>query len=213
LAYNYSDAQEIVEICENNNIKLFVNFIRRSDPGAIEIKKMISNKSIQSPIKGVCWYSKGMYNNCSHFINLIEHWLGYFKKSFVISKGRLFNQIDPEPDFLLEFEKGSVSFFSAWEEFYSFYKIELITKTGTINYNSGGEKISFHNIEADKKINNFKIISNSGIQIGSDMNNYQYNVYNELYKSINGLHANICKGNEALETQKILYLIDKQLSK
>jgi len=143
---------------------------------------------------------------------LIEYWLGYLKKSFVISKGRLFNQIDPEPDFLLEFEKGSVSFLSAWEEFYSFYKIELITKSGTINYNSGGEKITFHNIQTDKKINNYKIISNYGIPISSDMNNYQYNVYNELFKSIEGLHANICKGNEALQTQKILYLIDKQLS-
>ena len=31
---------------------------------------------MRPPIKGVCWYSKGLLNNGSHFINLLEFWLG-----------------------------------------------------------------------------------------------------------------------------------------
>ena len=44
-----------------------------------QYKKMFINGEIQGPIKGVAWYSKGIVNNGSHLINLLEYWLGHIK--------------------------------------------------------------------------------------------------------------------------------------
>ena len=48
----------------------------------------------------------GLYNSGSHFINLLEFWLGNYEKIQLIDRGRLFNEKDIEPEFLIEFEKA-----------------------------------------------------------------------------------------------------------
>ena len=72
LAYDLADARAIVDECEKADVKLFVNYMRRADPGAIEVKSRIESGEIELPIKGVAWYSKGLLHNGSHFFNLLE---------------------------------------------------------------------------------------------------------------------------------------------
>ena len=149
-----------------------------------DIKNRIDSGFIKEPIKGVCWYSKGLYNSSSHFINLLRFWLGKFKECKVLRKGRLFNNLDPEPDFYINFEKGGVYFLSAWEELYSFYKIELITNNGFLNYDFGGENIKYY--KKDSENNKTNLITKDSIVIKNDLNKYQLNVLEELSKSLQG---------------------------
>ena len=66
------DARTMVDICKKEGIELFVNYMRRTDPGVIEVKRRLSEKEIITPVKVNVWYSKGILNNGSHFINLME---------------------------------------------------------------------------------------------------------------------------------------------
>ena len=43
------------------------------------------------------------------------------------------------------------------------------------------------------------------------MDVYQLNVLNQIYKYYLGNNNTLCKGSEALSTQKIIYLISEQL--
>ena len=72
LAYDLTEAREMVDACDRAGIKLYVNYMRRADPGVIEVKRRIEKNEISMPIKGVVWYSKGFLNNGSHFFNLLE---------------------------------------------------------------------------------------------------------------------------------------------
>ena len=67
LAYDIYDAEEMVNLSKKYRVKLFVNYMRRSDPAVIEIKKKIDSKKILTPLKGVVWYSKGFIHNGSTF--------------------------------------------------------------------------------------------------------------------------------------------------
>ena len=71
LAYDLVAAREMVDACDSAGINLYVNYPRRSDPGVIEIKRLIEADEFTGPIKGVVWYSKGFLNNGSHFFNLL----------------------------------------------------------------------------------------------------------------------------------------------
>ena len=62
LAYDLGDARNMVAVCERAGVSLFVNYMRRSDPGAAEVKERIESGAIVLPIKGVAWYSKGFSN-------------------------------------------------------------------------------------------------------------------------------------------------------
>lgn len=209
LSYSYKDSKEIVKICKYNKIKLFVNYVRRCDPGAIEIKNKISSSVLEGPIKGVCWYSKGLYNSGSHFINLLQFWLGDFKSSKLFFKGRVLKNIDPEPDFYVDFQKGSIFFISAKEEFFSFYKIELLTKKGVLSYEYGGEKINLFNLENLNRKDEPNKLCKEGFLIANDLNRYQLNVFNELENFLIRGESNISTGDDALHTQKVMQSLKK----
>jgi predicted dehydrogenase len=100
----------MVKACFDSGCSLFTNYIRRSDPGGIEVARRLHAGEIRSPIKGVAWYSKGLYNNGSHLVNLLQYWLGDVTGFKVVSRGRDWEGTDPEPDLEICFESGNVSY-------------------------------------------------------------------------------------------------------
>ncbi len=200
LSYTEEEAAQMINFCVNKKVKLYVNYMRRSDPGAIRIKNMIDSGEMGKWIKGVAWYSKGLIHNGSHFINLLEFWLGPCKDSKIINNGRLWQNNDPEPDVYIEFEKGSVVFMSAKEECYSHYSIELICEYGRIRYEKGGELILLEKTTSDQNFPSYFVLNGSPEIIINNMERYQLNVVEQLFKELSGDDGSICRGNDALET-------------
>lgn len=210
LAFDIHDAEEMVNLCKKYGVKLFVNYMRRSDPGVIEIKKRIKSRKILTPIKGVVWYSKGFIHNGSHFFNLLEFWLGTYIKSQVLSSGRSLDNSDSEPDVEVDFKNGKVIFISAWEEAFSHYTIELVSKSGRLRYDNGGELITWNSVQIDPDIPGYQILKNVPEIISNDMEHYQRNVANELKKAIEKKSSNISTGEESLNTLKAMKEIINQ---
>lgn len=213
LASNFNESKKIVRLCDSFGVKLFVNYHRRSDPGVINIKDRILSGNISEPIKGLVWYSKGFLHNGSHFLNLMEFWLGPVKKHSIISDGRLWMKKDPEPDIYIEFDMGSIVFRSVWEEMFSHYTAEIISPAGRIFYDRGGEYIQWQGTANDQKFDGYTILNSTPEIIKNDMNHYQYNVYQELIKNLHGEDSSLCTGQEALDTQETIQKIFSSLSK
>lgn len=211
LAYDIYGATKIVESCEAAGIRLFVNYIRRSDSGVIEVKRRIANDLITQPVKGVCWYSKGLLNNGSHFINLLQYWLGDIVDFEVINKGRLWADKDPEPDLKVNFKLGTVVFLAVYEENFSHYTIELISPSGRLQYARGGSQISWQSVIDDPVCEGYRILNPVSENILSDLNRIQLHVLNHLISNLNGQESSICTSRDALNTLKILDEIGKAL--
>ena len=210
LSFDLHTARKIVDDCESAGVKLFVNYMRLVDPGALEVKRRIESESISMPIKGTVWYSKGLIHNGSHFFNLLEFWLGAFVKAKVLNVGRLWDGKDPEPDVLVEFERGKVVFQSAWEEAYSHYTIELLSPSGRLRYEQGGEYIAWHPAQADPNFPGYKILMATPEVIPNGMNRYQWRVFDQLADSLEGEFTSLCTGRQALTTLEAINQIIKQ---
>jgi predicted dehydrogenase len=200
LSHSLSDATEMVTLCKNNNIDLFVNYIRRSEPGCIEIRKRILQQTIDTPIKGIAWYSKGIYNNGSHLINLLEYWLGKITDFTFIKPGGHWNNVDPEPDFHLDFEHGNVAFQSLWEKSYSHFKIELYSPDGCLIYDNFGESITWQSIINDPVYVDYTKLDNQPIIIPTQMSTYQFHVMDQIYNYQANKPYELCTGTQALNT-------------
>jgi len=210
LAYGVTEARNMVEACEAKGVSLFVNYMRRADPGAIEVRKRIENASISPPIKGVAWYSKGFLHNGSHFLNLLEYWLGAFVRATVIEPGRLWESHDPEPDVLVEFEHGKVSFLAAWEEYFSHYTIELLSPSGRLRYDQGGEHITWQATHCDPNFSGYQTLSTEPELIANGMDRYQWHVADQLANALAGKPQNLCTGRQALATLEAIHQIIRQ---
>ncbi|MFA5824703.1 MAG: Gfo/Idh/MocA family oxidoreductase [Gallionellaceae bacterium] len=207
LAYDLNEARRMVEACEKSGVKLFVNYIRRTDPGAIEVKHLIDRGEIVGPIKGVVWYSKGFLHNGSHFFNLLEFWLGAFVKAKMLDAGRVLGERDYEPDVQVEFERGKVVFLAAREEAYSHYTIELVSPAGRLRYEKGGELIVWQSTQSDEKISSYNVLRDVPDIIPNDMNRYAWNVADHLAEAIAGKPHSLCTGRQALHTLEAMHQI------
>ncbi len=211
LAYKLEEARNIVSDCASCNTLLFVNYMRRSEPGVLEITRRINNGKIASPVKGVVWYSKGLFNNGSHFLNLLQEWLGGSLECNIHSKGRLWNGNDPEPDFSITFEKGEIIFIAANEENYSHYTIELVSASGRLRYEQAGNDIRWQSAVKDPVCDGYTILESKEHRIDSQLDKAQWHVAEQLANSLESKSASICSGNEALRTLELLTCIQDKL--
>jgi predicted dehydrogenase len=209
LAYSLTEAQSMVEACESSGVQLYVNYMRRSDPGVIEVKNRIESGSIATPLKGIAWYSKGFLHNGSHFFNLLEYWLGDFVSARILNSGRILECEDCEPDVQVEFKRGAVVFLAAWEEAYSHYTIELLSQSGRLRYEQGGELITWQSAYDDPNFPGYKILRTAPDLIANDMGRYQWNVVDQLANALENRPSYLCTGREALATLNAMHQILK----
>jgi predicted dehydrogenase len=207
LAYDVDEARRMVGTCAQHGVSLYVNYMRRSDPGVIEVKRRLVNGVIANPVKGVAWYSKGLLHNGSHLFNMLAYWLGEMIDSQIIDAGRIWDARDPEPDVRVRFEKGTIVFLAAREEDYSYYTVELVTGNGRLRYEVGGEEIQWQDAVADSNTAGYTVLASNVETIASGLGRYQWHVVDQLASAMKGLNAHLCDGADALRTLQSLHIL------
>ena len=207
LSDNLDEARCMVQACSQKGVSLYVNYIRRSDPGAIEIKRRLVAGEIETPVKGVAWYSKGLRHNGSHVFNLLQYWLGSMEGAQVLAPGRLWENADPEPDVRVTFVRGSIVLLAAREEAFSHCTIELLAPNGRLRYERGGQQIDWQAVRPDPNFKGYSTLSAQPETIASGMDRYQWHVAEQLAAAAHGRDCRLCSGVEALATLESLQTI------
>ena len=207
LAYSVGEAERIVLLCKQNNIKLFVNFIRRADPAVLKIKHYFETDVIVKPVKGFAWYTKGFLHNGSHLFDLLSLWLGNMVSSQVITIKKINSGLDFVGDVNVEFSRGSILFAAMPENSFSMHAIELFSASGRLRYDYNGHVVTWYpavkktsqktNIELDR----------IGKTIESNLRQYQWNVLDHINFALQGCAHNLCTGETALANQKKMHSI------
>jgi predicted dehydrogenase len=199
LAYSSVETRAIIDACDRRGIPLLVNFIRRADPGIMEVATRIENGKIATPFKAAVWYSKGLLHNGSHMVDLMRFWFGPVRGIRLVQSGRALPQGDAEPDFQVTFDHGSAIFCAAWEEHFSHYTLDLVTSSGRLCYEQGGE-LFWRSTETHPAMDGYRRLAPQPEIIGNDMNRYQYHVTEQLGRMLRGASCTLCTGAEAAAT-------------
>ncbi len=211
LAYSLEEAELIVNSCHDAGCLLYVNYLRRVDPGVLEVKRRLQSAEISSPLKGVAWYSKGLIHNGSHFTNLLEFWLGPVQDFTIINPGRYISDSDIEPDVQIFFQNGVVTFLAARNAYFYHNEIHLVAPNGCLRYEQGGSRIIWQPIIEDPIFANFMGLSQSGERVTTGSRRLQWHVTDHLSLCLRGIHSPLCSGDDALSTLKSLFQIQLSL--
>ena len=181
---------------------IFVNYIRRSDVGVLELKKKIDNK-VHLPLHGHVWYSKGMFNSASHFINLFQFFFGDLLNYKLLNKKQYPNN-DLNLDFQLNFDKAEIIFQTVDAKNFFHNTFELIAKNCRVRYDFGGAEININYKSTNKVLTNYHTLGEDNEQLESDFYNVQWHVVNEISKFMKDEKANVSFIQDAIETLKVL---------
>ena len=205
LAYSLKEADEIVQNCKINNVRLYVNYMRNSSKISIELFKKISNKDILPPFKIIQWYSKGIINSASHFVTLFNFLFGLPINIESLRKNSLENYSkDQNFDFKILYKDVEVYFLSVNHEYYFHNSFELIAQNGRLIYERGGEFVKWFPISNDGIYSGYSILSNIPIDLESDFSTMQFQFVDNLWKNMNGIESSICSGDDAIQTMRTL---------
>lgn len=204
LAHGLADAQAMVAACREAGCQLYVNYLRRVEPGVLEVRRRLINGAIATPVKGVLWYTKGLLHNGSHFSNLLEFWLGPVDGFRIIDSGRLWGGSDPEPDVQVKFAAGEVTFLAAQEEHFSHYEIQLVTPNGCLRYEQGGAKIIWQPTVPDRDVAVYTVLSAVGETIATEGGRLPWHVADNVSACLRGGPSTLCSGEDALRTLESL---------
>jgi len=198
LSINSIEAKQMVSLCEERGVKLFVNYIRRSDPAIQALKSKLMNREITYPFSGTCWYSGGMYNSASHFCDLFQFLFGEPKSweaRSIFKFGQ--NPSDPHADFNVEFENGCVDFKPVPNQKIFYNRFELVFSNCVVSYRQNGD-LELYMQESRPSFDDRIFFSDTPVIISSHMSMYQKNVYMDFVSAINHEKTNLTTGEEAL---------------
>jgi len=212
IATSIAEAREMLSLASKQDCALLVNYMRRFEPGTRALAEAISGGKFGSIYKGTVWYSKGLLNNGSHFIDLLCFMLGHDCEVEYVRTGRNWNGTDPEPDCCLRFGEALIYLLAAREECYSLYSMELVGTEGVASYLEGGAKII-----AQMKCPDPIYLGETGLQPGglffeSEMNRYQWHVLEGLAAHLDHALPLASDGFSALRTLEIVHTISSRLT-
>lgn len=204
IAFTLAEGRRMNEMAEAVHSVLLVNYMRRFEPGVFELRERIRNKELGDIYKGTLWYSKGILNNGSHFIDLLIFLFGDVNDIVLLDVGRKHLKLDPEPDLKVTFGDVDIFFLAGREECFSVKELELMGTLGSIQYSRGGEDIVMRKPSSHKLFPSYTILEKEGYRIPSDLHRYQLHVLDALYQTLSsGVELN-STGTTALKTMGVV---------
>ena len=130
----------------------------------------------------------------------------------MLNAGSLWNfpDHDAEPDVQVEFELGTVVFMATWEDAYSHNTIELLSPSGRLRYEQGGELIVWQAANSDSKITGYRTLQEIPEIIPCGMNRYQWHVADQLASALEKKSNTLCTGRQTLASLEAIQNVISQ---
>jgi len=159
--------------------KILLNFIRRYDPSIQKLHHLIESKAFGKLLSFNGKFTKGLYHNGSHMLELIEHLCGD------ITALSSHNLIKIEDDFYGNFlvncsdVQGVLQNFSG--DNYALFELEIILSKGRVLIKDSGHTIEIHTVEPSQKYQGYFNLKQTRT-LDDSMDQNLYNTVNFAFK-------------------------------
>lgn len=176
--YSTKNLKKIFDLCNQNKIKLFLNYLRLYDQYFIDIaNKLKKNNNLNIFI----FYSRGIYNNCSHYLSFLGLFLKEIKKIKILKR---YNEKkkDYSADFYLKYKNADVYFFKNKTDKISHSEIIINTENGSWRSSNNFKEFNYLENMKDEFIKDNITYSNQKEILNQNKFTLQYLVYDKIFK-------------------------------
>ena len=195
---NIEKSKEIVNLCNEKNIVLAVNHFRRWDRGFQAVKRYIDKKRIGYIQKFKIYYTKGILNNGSHAVDLLNYFFGevaYLWSEYSYKEG---NSTDPTLNVYLKFKSGlSGVMLGCNEDYFSIFEIDIIGTEGRIYIKDSGFIFEYYKVGESDKFSGYKKLFQIESPFVSNFNNAMPEAVCDILECIKTGRKPLCSGEDA----------------
>lgn len=197
IAGNLKDSQKIKSLCDEKDILLFCNFMRRSLPEFINLKKNI-NDSSEIFYDVIIKYSGCFKNNGAHFIDFMNFVFGkpirIISRYSEVSKRKL-----TRARASIEYENAVCTLVPLKSDKVTDHEIQILSDNSKIIITRAGRSMQTFLISNDHDFLDSKEYLKTK-DIDTDYLMFQKHVYNDLYNAYTSdtIPYNLCDGDEAI---------------
>lgn len=202
LAKNINQANEIVEMYKEKNIRCLVNYSRRFVREFDLVKEKILEGEYGKFICGNGYYGKGILHNGSHLIDLLRYLIGEIQDFKLLNHNFDYYNNDPSVSAFLNFESGGNFIIQNVPcNNYTIFEIELLFEHKRIRIVDSGFKIEEYGVVDSEIFSGYKNLFKEKkfeTELNKAMLNAVINIYNNLeYDEI--LKCTLDDGYKAME--------------
>ncbi|MBD3842121.1 MAG: Gfo/Idh/MocA family oxidoreductase [Campylobacterales bacterium] len=211
----FETSDEYQSYKQKNQNKLIVNYLRRFDKNIQNLKKEIRTTQFGKIQKIVINYCKGLKNNGSHMIDMINF---LFENPKIISTQILcstigFNCNDLTYDIFIELEYNNatvpVYFLGFDHTLYNMIEHNIYFENKLVKYINSKSVIEYYDIVPDKNFHQYKVTSHLPTIKKVITTRLMYNTYDTIYKQINKKTNHISSYKDEIANYKFLEQILK----
>jgi predicted dehydrogenase len=149
LAPSYIEALSIARLCRKSKTRLVVNYPRQFDPVHRKAVELVKSGRLGKIRVVSGYYTKGLFNNGSHFINLLRAFFGNI--SGVKNLGGVFAKDAPyeSPDFMTTHRGVKCLMRALDHRDYMLFELDIVGQKGRIRLIEKGNKIELYATDND----------------------------------------------------------------
>lgn len=158
LGLNLEDVKEIISLYRKNNIPLQVNYTRRFLEEFSFIEQMLRKEKLGKIESMTFYYSRGLIHNASHYLDLINRYIGETEKNLIkVSVKKGISKSDETVSFDMIYKNGlEIRFIGLEPTKLSFAEVDFIGTTGRVRLNYKNE-MEFYKVTKNKLFKGYSV--------------------------------------------------------
>lgn len=187
VASSVKEAQELENIANQHNKRVYVNYLRRSFPAVVKLKHqfMAGDFGHVIAVNGV--YTKGIFHNGTHWLDLFRFLLGEPESIEYAVKwqgGSEDDDGDPHLSFALNHEAiASVNVVNVPNAFYDVFEMDIICQHARILLSEHGDRIEISKVENDSPFAGYRALSTDQV-MENQFHDGMYHVIQDVYACV-----------------------------
>ncbi len=194
-----NELDELLPLLQQTQKKILINYMRRYDPSIQELARLLKSKNLGEIEHFSGTFTKGLYHNGSHMLELIEHLCGEITLIKMLTcKDNL------QGSFYLETTQTRGTLNNESGDNYALFEFDIILSKGRVRIKNAGHIIEIETLKPSQEYAGYYNLSLEKTLKDS----MQRNIYNTLHVSLNDDTRDIFLSHLRL-SQKLLDIQDR----
>lgn len=195
--------EQAVAACGKSGVRLAVNYTRRWDPSIAELRQAMQQGRFGALRSVVAYYNKGLMNNGSHMLDLLQWLLGPLR---VVEVGRPVDDhtpVDPSVPAWLEAADGlPVLLACGHAADYALFELQLVFANGLVTMEEGGLYWRERKVVVSETFSGYRVLDKGRRSAGGYLRAMS-NAVDNIFAAITHGRPLASTGETALTTQRL----------